>query len=186
MSRRRPKAKASVLLSPAAATARRGSDGSAAARVLSASVWFFLVGAAFSPCFAESGATQSTALTASPLSVTSLVQVTLGLGAVLVLILLLAWLVRRFGPLSAGGAGVVRLLGGVSLGQREKAVLVQVGDKQLLLGVAPGSVRTLHVFSEPIRLESSKSGEGPRSVSRPAGAGFAERLQAALSERIKQ
>lgn len=133
-----------------------------------------------------SGAAQTTPLAISPITTHGLVQVTLGLAAVLALILLLAWLVRRFGPLHAGGPGTVRLLGGVSLGQREKAVLVQVGDKQLLLGIAPGNVRTLHVFDAPVLPESPTAGDEALAPRRAAGGGFAERLQAALSERIRR
>jgi flagellar protein FliO/FliZ len=36
-------------------------------------------------------------------------------------------------------------------------VLVQVGGKQLLLGVAPGRVNTLHVLDEPIATDQLKA-----------------------------
>jgi flagellar protein FliO/FliZ len=36
-------------------------------------------------------------------------------------------------------------------------VLVQVGGKQLLLGVAPGRVSTLHVLDEPIAADQLKT-----------------------------
>lgn len=124
----------------------------------------------------------ATSVAVSPVSSTGLMQVTLGLGAVVALILLLAWLVRRFGPMQRGGSATVRLIGGVSLGQRERAVLVQVGTKQLLLGVAPGNVRTLHVFDEPVAEVARRDEEGAPMRAR---GGFAERLQAALGERIR-
>jgi len=40
----------------------------------------------------------------------------------------------------------VQVLGGVSLGTRERAVLLSVDGTRLLVGVAPGQVRTLHVL----------------------------------------
>ena len=46
-------------------------------------------------------------------------------------------------------------------------MLVQVGDKQLLLGVAPGRVQTLYVLDRPV--ESSTPPMG-------APGGFAEKL----------
>ena len=64
-----------------------------------------------------------------------------GLVIVIALILVLAMLFRRFGD-----AG----LGGISVGQRERLVLVQVGSKQLLVGVAPGNVSQVMVFDEPL------------------------------------
>jgi len=75
-----------------------------------------------------------------------LLQVVVALGGVLVLILGGAWLLRRVGKFSAAANGQMRILGGTSLGSRERVVLMQVGTQQLLLGVAPGRVTTLHVF----------------------------------------
>lgn len=69
-----------------------------------------------------------------------------GLAVVLAVIFALAWAVRRFARLPAGGKGLIRVLGGVALGSRERAVVVAVGGTHLLLGVAPGQVRMLHVL----------------------------------------
>ncbi len=91
---------------------------------------------------------KSTAVSSPVLSTGSYLQMILGLVFVVLLIFSLAWLVRRMGRLQSVIGGNMRLLGGLSLGQRERAVLVQVGKTQMLLGVAPGSVRTLHVFDE--------------------------------------
>lgn len=146
----------------------------------------FFLGALYASGIWASDAAQPSPLAVSPISTGVLVQVTIGLGAVLALILVMAWLLRRFGPLQAGGRGTVRLLGGVSLGQRERAVLVQVGDKQLLLGVAPGNVRTLHVFDAPEDAEAAPSEDRASKSTRSLSGGFAERLQAALSERIRR
>jgi len=71
-----------------------------------------------------------------------------GLAVVLALIFALAWAVRRFAHLPAAGKGLIRVLGGVALGSRERAVVVAVGDSRLLLGVAPGQVRLLHVLPD--------------------------------------
>ena len=62
--------------------------------------------------------------------------------------LALAWLVRRFVQVPGAGKGLVQVLGGVSLGSREKAVLVRVEGHRLLLGVAPGRVQTLLVLDD--------------------------------------
>jgi len=42
----------------------------------------------------------------------------------------------------------VSVIGGVSLGPRERAVLLQVGGTRLLVGVAPGQVRMLHLLDQ--------------------------------------
>ena len=81
----------------------------------------------------------------TPLGTSQLVQTLLGLTAVLALIAGLV--VKRFGRLpGAGGAGL-RIEGGVSLGPRERVVLLNVEGTRLLVGVAPGRVQTLHVVS---------------------------------------
>jgi flagellar protein FliO/FliZ len=65
------------------------------------------------------------------------------LTGVIVLILVLAWLFKRLGNFSPAGKGVVKIIGGVSLGPRERAVVLEAGDKRLLVGIAPGRIQTL-------------------------------------------
>ncbi len=100
-----------------------------------------------------------------------LLRLALGLLAVLAAIGASAWLFRRLGRWPAA-AGALRVLGGLSLGARERVVLVQVGETQLLLGVAPGRVQTLHVLARPVALDPAA-----------AGAGLAERLAARWARR---
>jgi len=65
---------------------------------------------------------------------------------VLMIFFFCIWLVRKVAGLSAVGPGMLRVVGGLSLGVREKVVLLQVGEKQLLLGVTPGRIETLQVL----------------------------------------
>jgi len=46
--------------------------------------------------------------------------------------------------------GNLRCIESIAVGMKERVVLVQAGEKQMLLGVAPGNVRTLHVFDQPL------------------------------------
>lgn len=80
----------------------------------------------------------------SPLGAGSLFQTAGGLLLILGVILGGAWLFKRYGTLPMGGKGLVKVLGGVSVGARERVVLIEVENTRLLLGVAPGLVRTLH------------------------------------------
>jgi flagellar protein FliO/FliZ len=73
-------------------------------------------------------------------------RVTVAMIVVLAAVLGAAWLVRRLRGVSAVAASGLEVLAQVSLGTRERAVLIRVGAQQLLVGVAPGSVRTLHVL----------------------------------------
>ncbi|MFZ5491910.1 MAG: FliO/MopB family protein [Pseudomonadota bacterium] len=45
-----------------------------------------------------------------------------------------------------GAGGAIRVLAAQSLGTRERAVLVEVAGRQVLIGVAPGRVQTLLVL----------------------------------------
>jgi len=83
-----------------------------------------------------------------PIDSSHLANTAVGLILVLALIIGLAWVLRRFGGLPNVGKGVVTIVGGVSLGTRERAVLLQVGETRLLVGVSPGRVQTLHVLSK--------------------------------------
>lgn len=96
-----------------------------------------------------------------PFSAEALVQLVLGLALVVMLILLISWLLRRFSGI-APVAKNMRVLSVLPLGAREKAVLVQVGEKQILLGVAPGRVSHLQSFEEPVvsATDSGKSFAG--------------------------
>ncbi len=85
-----------------------------------------------------------------PVGAGGLAQVFLGLLLVIGMIVGVAWLARRFGNFQTAASGALRVVGGLSMGPRERVVLVQVGDQQLLLGVAPGRVSTLHVLDKPL------------------------------------
>jgi flagellar protein FliO/FliZ len=86
---------------------------------------------------------------APPLGAESLLSTVGGLLLVLAIIIGGAWLVKRYAQLPMGGKGIVRVVGGASVGTRERVVVVEVENQRLLLGVAPGQVRTLHILQGP-------------------------------------
>ena len=92
-----------------------------------------------------------------PMAMASLWQLTLGMLLVLGLILGIAWILKRTGRFQLAAGGGLRVLGGLSMGTRERVVLVQVGETQLLLGVAPGRVQTLHVLDQPLVSQDTAS-----------------------------
>ena len=75
------------------------------------------------------------------------VQVIAGLGIILVLIAAVAWLTRRLLTLRPQGSGHIHIIEGLSVGTREKLLLIQVDDRRVLLGMCPGRIETLHAFS---------------------------------------
>lgn len=82
----------------------------------------------------------------------------LGLLVVLCLFFACVWFMRKMGVLSISPKQSMRVVTGLSLGVREKLVLVQVGDRQLVLGVTPGRIDNLLVLEGDDQLFLDKSG----------------------------
>ena len=72
-----------------------------------------------------------------------LLQTTLSLVLVLGLVAASAWLLARWYKPRGGPQAMIKVQAMVSLGVRERAVLLEVGGRWLLVGVAPGRVNTL-------------------------------------------
>lgn len=106
---------------------------------------------------------------------TQLTQLGLGLIVVVGLIFLLGYLMRRVGPMAPQGGQHIRLISSYPLGPRDRLALVDVGGQQLLLGISPGRINTLHVFPEPVVDSQGEAASGD----------FARKLQAILKREQK-
>lgn len=102
----------------------------------------------------------------SPLSVGSLAQLTLSLIAIVALILAIGWVLKRLKLNTPRGSVDSEVLDQLSLGPRERIVLVRIGAAQVLVGVGAGGIVALTPLGTPIALKA-----GSRA---PA---FAERLR---------
>ncbi len=104
----------------------------------------------------------------------------LALVIVLMLFFACVWILRKLnGGNGPSNSARMRIVGGVTLGLREKVVLLQVGSKQLVLAVTPGRIETLTVL------------EGDDCVTAALSAGqaaadtqFAQKLMQALKGRL--
>lgn len=97
-----------------------------------------------------------------------------GLVLILVLIYGLSWFVKRF---SQGGFmqnPSMKIVSAMPLGTRERLMLIEVGGKQLLLGVTATQINTLHVFDEPVV---------PTEKSQPVASDFSQKLMAILQQK---
>jgi flagellar protein FliO/FliZ len=113
----------------------------------------------FVPCLLSLAASPAFAAAPVPPDVDAggLLRVCLSLAVVVALILASGWVLRR---LQGGGVrtgGNLRCIESVAVGMKERVVLVQAGEKQMLIGVAPGNVRTLHVFDQPIAVAAANA-----------------------------
>lgn len=100
-------------------------------------------------------------------------QIVLSLVLVLLIIFISAWMLRRYGRFPGVADGNLKVLGALSVGQRERILLLQVGKEQVLVGVTSSRISTLHQLKESVEVTSAQ----------PVTGSFASRLQEALSQK---
>ena len=115
---------------------------------------------------AEPGATTAAPAATAPMVNSGvagqLTQLVFGLLLVLGLIFFLAWLLRRVQQAGPAGKGqVIELIGSRALGPRDRLMLVQVGNEQILLGLSPGTITALHVLKEPVEVPTASEKATP-------------------------
>lgn len=108
----------------------------------------------------------------------SVAQMILGLGLVLALLFGALLLIKRLSLPRGPAASSLRVVGAAAVGPRERVVLVEVGDKVLVLGVAQGQVESLHTFDA-----ADFPSEAPQASPETAPASFADRLQRLMERR---
>ncbi|WP_245575023.1 flagellar biosynthetic protein FliO [Chitinilyticum litopenaei] len=103
----------------------------------------------------------------------ALAQVALALIVVLGLIVVGAWLMRRFSLLPRAAGGQLRVVSGVMVGTRERVVIVELRDTWLVLGVTGEQVNLLHTLPRPADAPDAAAAMPP----------FAQWLQQAIARR---
>jgi flagellar protein FliO/FliZ len=88
-------------------------------------------------------AAPATAAPAAPGSAASLMQVIFGLIVVLGLLAAALWALKRFGGMRMSAGAPLKIVGGVSVGNRERVLVLEIGEQWLVVGVAPGRVSML-------------------------------------------
>src|SRR5690606_10816690 len=93
---------------------------------------------------------------ASP-AAASLVKLLVGLVGVIAAVLIFSRVLSRTSLLPSGH-DKFRVLASLPVGARERIVLMQAGNRQIVVGVAPGQVSTLHVLDEPLDIGVRRPG----------------------------
>ncbi|MDY6841604.1 MAG: flagellar biosynthetic protein FliO [Pseudomonadota bacterium] len=121
---------------------------------------------------------QETARTAAPDSpvrapdtLGTILSLGLGLLAVVAVIYGCAWIIRRMNGMTGMNNNAIKVVSVMAIGTRERIALIEVGGQQILLGITPSAIRTLHVFDEPV-VEAGVAGSGD----------FARRLQGMIGK----
>lgn len=111
----------------------------------------------------------------APASAGSLLQVLFGLIVVLALMAGAAWMMKRMGVAGGAAGNVAKIVGGVSVGNRERIVVVEVADQWIVVGVAPGRVSAVSTMPRQ---------EIPHTAPAPADApNFASWLKQTIDKR---
>lgn len=76
---------------------------------------------------------------------------------VLAVIIGLAAVVRRLNMRLPGATGPVQILHSTSVGQRERLVIVEVGEQKLLLGVTTQSISVLQTLPDDFKVSSKQT-----------------------------
>ncbi|MEI7455511.1 MAG: flagellar biosynthetic protein FliO [Nitrosomonadales bacterium] len=95
-----------------------------------------------------------------PTSSGSLLQISFSLLLVLAVIMAIAWLLKRMNIAQHGTGNLLKVVGSIAIGQRERVVMIEVEDTWVLIGVGPGQIRTLHTLPKSDNLQDlATSGE---------------------------
>jgi flagellar protein FliO/FliZ len=85
-----------------------------------------------------------------PVGAGNLLQLTLSLAAVVAAIFGVGWLFRRMQGLPGSTHRALRVIATLPVGTRERIAIIQAGDTQVLVGLSPGRIQTLHVLENPV------------------------------------
>ncbi len=111
----------------------------------------------------------------------NVLQIVMGLFVVLVIIIGTGWLLKRYGGMGGVSNANLKVVAGITVGQREKIVVVQAGDVQVLVGVSPGNIRALHVLDKNIDTENQLK-VGNTTVEK-SSSGFVNHLKQQIKNR---
>jgi flagellar protein FliO/FliZ len=94
---------------------------------------------------------------AEPLGAGSVLQLTLSLAAVVAAIFGLGWLLRRLHGLPGSTHRALKVIATLPVGTRDRIAIIQAGETQVLIGVSPGRIQTLHVLERPVAEQPRKA-----------------------------
>ena len=75
------------------------------------------------------------------------------LGAVLLLIAIVAWGIKRFGPKAQLGGSAIRILSRSHLSPKQSLALIRVSDRVMLVGITPDHISHLTTFDDPVGVD---------------------------------
>ena len=80
----------------------------------------------------------------------SMMQMFVALIVVVLIIFGLSVLIKRFSLMPGSSSGMIKILGGLPLNSKDRLLLVQVGDEQILISASPGRIGKVHDLRVPL------------------------------------
>lgn len=107
----------------------------------------------------------TTAVSANPADagVDDLLQVIFSFSAVIGLLMFMLWGIKRWQPNLASNRSGLSVKAALSLGGRDRLVVVQAGEREILLGVSPGNITLLGDYDELLPSASATEEKAPSS-----------------------
>ena len=104
----------------------------------------------------------------------SVLQMLLGLLFVVAMIFAVVWLMKKLGYQGYTSSGHITIKSTLALSSKEKILLLQVGEEQVLVGVSASGINHIKTLDQPV-LEHSSSENNPNTL-------FSEKLKLMLTK----
>ena len=125
------------------------------------SLWLFYI-----QSYATANAAPYVANTAITSPTLSLFKMFAGLVVVVGIMVLLAWFVKRLGLANPQQNAIAKVVSSVSVGSRERVVVIEVADRWIVVGVAPGQVNAIATLDNvPLIAHQAAGAEKPTASS---------------------
>ena len=99
-----------------------------------------------------------------------------GLAVVLGVMAIMTWFLKRVMPSIGAKQSAIRLVGGLSVGSRERVVVLEIADRWIVVGVAPGQVNAIaNLEIGEIQFKENESAESVLFT--PSAAAFSQWLK---------
>jgi len=77
---------------------------------------------------------------------------------IIVLIFGFAWLMKKMQLTQHSNNGLIRIVAAISVGQRDRIALIQVGEEQILVSMSPGKINKLHTLKTILTTHETDKG----------------------------
>jgi len=116
----------------------------------------------------------------SPVSYsTNFIQMMTGLFLIVFMIVGVVWLMKKIGYKGYSASGLIKIKSCLPISTKEKILLIQVGEEQVLIGTAPGFIGHIKTIEKPIETTSENAG----FTSSPVSSAFADKLKSIINKK---